>query len=52
LGAREKNKNPLCPSQKGKKWTIRECMLSLPVVCMKFLKHLQNLGTLSKGYYQ
>jgi hypothetical protein len=48
----KKNKNLPCPLQKGKKWTIRECMLSLPIVCMKFLKHWQHLGTLSKGYYQ
>jgi hypothetical protein len=39
----KKQKSPHTP-QKGKNWTIHECMLSLPIVYLKFLKHGQNLG--------
>jgi hypothetical protein len=33
----EKNKKPSSPLQKERNWTVRECMLSLPIGCMKFL---------------
>jgi hypothetical protein len=39
LRTREKKKQkiPVPPLKKKKNWTVHECMLSLPIGCMKFL---------------